>query len=343
MMKKIVVPLLFLFGCFELSAQGKEGFQVLITHENDFLTIANKDENYTGGLKLETLFKEIKGKGLPFLKYRGENTLTISRIGMGATAYTPQDLGSEAVVVGDRPYASLVFVNFGANSYHLVRNEMLQSEVLLGIMGTSLPGNAQAYLHENHWFGSERPVPKGWNNQIGYKGSFIINYNTRFQKALFSKNSVNSDFQWLAVHGVGKVDLGNYMIHAQAGLKLNLLNWNSTLLQDQYPNLETLTRNETTTKKIRCNLFAEPTVRFVGYNATLEGLLFKDNSIYKIDHSDVKRMLFEINAGFNLTLYDVFYLRYSHSGRSREFEGGKSFHNWGAVTLGFSPQRWHSK
>lgn len=340
---KITIVLLFLYSLSGVMAQGKAGFQVLLTHENDFLAIDNKDENYTGGLKLETLFKEIKWKVSPFLKYKGENALNISRIGLGATAYTPQDLKSESIVRGDRPYASLLFLNFGNNSYHIQRKEMIQSEIILGIIGTSIPGNAQAYLHENHWFGSQRPIPKGWNNQIGYHGSFIINYNTRFQKTFFSKETSENDFKWLIVNGVGKLDIGNYMIHAQGGFKLNLLNWNANLLQDNYPNLETFLKLEASPKKVRFGLFAEPTVRFVGYNATLEGLLFNDHSVYTIDHSDIKRVLFEINAGFNLTLYDVFYLRYSHSGRTREFDDGKLFHNWGAVTLGFSPDRWNYK
>ena len=34
-------------------SQENSGFQILLTHENDFLFINNNDENYTGGLNLE--------------------------------------------------------------------------------------------------------------------------------------------------------------------------------------------------------------------------------------------------------------------------------------------------
>ncbi|TDE52714.1 lipid A-modifier LpxR family protein [Flavobacterium sp. GT3P67] len=348
-MKKIML-LLLLFSASKNMSQGTKGFQVVITHDNDFLGLGNEDENYTGGLKVEALFPEMKTKWL-FIKYKSEHSLNVSRIGLGATAYTPQDLAEAAVVTGDRPYASLLFLNFGNNFYAMDRAEMVQSEFIVGLMGTSIPGNAQSHLHENHWFGSERPIPRGWDNQIGYNGSLILNYNTRFQKQITRADGSDTDFNCFIASGVGKIDIGNYMINLQAGMKFNFININSGIFQDSYVNMPTLIKEgkeikydyKEQNRKFRFSFFAEPNIRFVGYNATLEGLMFNDKSAYTIDHSDVKRVLFEFNAGFNMTICDFLSLKYAHFGRSREFEGGKSFHNWGAVTIGFSPARWNYK
>lgn len=347
-MKKIVL-LLVLFSVSKSISQGRKGFQILITHDNDFLGLGNKDENYTGGLKIEGLFPEMKTKWL-FIKYKSEKALNVTRFGIGGTAYTPQDLAQSAILTDDRPYASLLFLNFGNNFYAIDRNEMIQSEFIVGLIGTSLPGNAQAHLHENHWFGSERPVPRGWDNQIGYHGSPVVNYNTRFQKQITNSDGY-TDCNCFIASSVGKLDFGTYMINLQAGFKFNFINVNSGIFQDTYVNMPTILEDrkkasydfKELNKKFRFSFFTEPTVRVVGYNATLEGLMFSDKSVYTIPHSDIKRVIFEFNAGLNMTICDFLYIKYAHYGRSREYEGGKSFHNWGAVTLGFSPARWYRK
>ncbi len=342
-MKKSIIFIL-LFQCC-LYGQGKAGAQLLMTTENDFLGINNNDENYTGSLKAELLFPDSGLKFIPFIRYKASQSINIHRIGFGGTAYTPQDLASSTVVVGDRPYASVIFVNIGHTFYDISHSRMFQSELIVGSMGQAAPGKAQAHLHENHWFGSTRPIPNGWHNQIGNGGSFIVNYNTRGQW------SIPSDSQWIQPSLVGKIDIGNYMVNLQGGFKLNFFNINSDVLQDYYPNIISVLKNKdyqilrgnSAKKNWRLNLYVEPNLRIVGYNATLEGAMFNDDSVYKISHADVRRLLFEINAGFNITLGDFLYIKYSMFGRSREFEGGKAFHSWGGITLGFSPARWNSK
>lgn len=346
-MKRFILFLFLLSSSFVYS-QGKKGFQLLLTTDNDFLGINNKDENYTGAIKIEVITPELKWKWLPFYKFKVDEVLNVQRFAVGGNAYTPQDLTSKDVIIGDRPYASLLFFNFGNTSYNISKNLILQSDLMIGSMGTSGPGNAQAYIHRHHWFGSTRPIPQGWDNQIGFNGAFIVNYNTRLQGRLSKREESNSDFKWFQANWVAKADIGNYMINLQGGIKLNLLNYNSGILQDFNPDLPTLRKLNiaaiSSKKCLRFNLFFEPHARIAVYNATLEGLMFNDHSIYKIDHSEVKRLLFEINTGVNLLLGDFLYLRYSLFGRSREFSGGKPFHSWGGITIGLSPARWnHNK
>ncbi|OXG05101.1 uncharacterized protein DUF2219 [Flavobacterium araucananum] len=340
-MKKYLIIIVFFYSLNAFS-QGRSGFQVLLTTENDFLGIDNKDENYTGAAKIELLTPEIKWKWLPFFKFKQDSTvLNIQRFGFGGTAYTPQDIATSEVVMGDRPYASLTFFSFGNVCYNDTKKFVLQSDLIIGSIGSPGPGNVQTYIHKNHWFGSERPEPQGWDNQIGFNGSLIINYNTRLEKLIRLKES-KSNFQWLIPYWVAKADIGNYMMNLQGGVKLDLLNLNSGILQDYIAGLPTFVE-ETTKKDIRFNFFIEPSFRIAAYNATLEGIMFNDKSIYKIEHSQVNRLLFEVNAGVNLLLGDFFYAKYSFYGRSQEYSGGKSFHTWGGVTIGFSPSRWYSK
>ena len=175
----------------------------------------------------------------------------------------------------------------------------------------------------------------------------MINYNVRMQGQLYPQPTEQfSSFRLVDVSWVGKADLGNYMINLQGGLKFDLFNYRMGYLQDYNPSLPTIMFNETSAEKkrwLRFNFFVEPDIRFAAYNATLEGLMFNDHSIYKIDHKDVNRILFEISGGLNVLLWDVVYLKYTLWGRSQEFSGGKSFHSWGGVTLGLSPAKWNKE
>lgn len=339
----IVIALLCLHEV--IYCQGTKGFQVLVTLDNDLLGIANKDENYTGGLKIELITPRNKITALPFFTFKDRGALNLLRFAVGGTAYTPQDLSNQNIVFGDRPYASLLFFSAGNTSYSPDKKWLVQSDIQAGAMGAKGPGTAQAYIHSNQWFGSTRPVPNGWSNQVGNQGAVIVNYNTRVQKYLWGTNKMkpHSNVEWLQVNVVGKLDIGNYMTNLQAGTKLSFLNLNTGILQEYNPDIMTIAPASSSSlrKKIRLYLFAEPHIRFAAYNATLEGLLTNDHSVYTIDHGDVKRILFEINVGVNLLLGDVLYLRYSFYGRSREFTNGKSFHTWAGVTVGVSPSRWN--
>ena len=335
--------LLFMLFCLcEIKAQGK-GFQVLVTTENDFLAISNKDENYTGSIKIEAQFPELI-KWLPFFKYKNpEESLTIQRFGIGGLAYTPQNLAATQPVIDDRPYASLMFINIGNTSYNLVNGAVLQSEFVIGAIGTSLPGNAQAYIHEHNWFGSTRDVPMGWDNQIGYHGSFILNYNARIEYPVFAGLNAEQKCNWMQLRLRGGAELGNYTDNIKGGLKINILNLNAGIMQDYSPGVPGtfLKKAKGPSPAIRMNVFVTPEIRVVAYNATLEGLLFSDHSVYKIPHSDVNRLVFDISAGANVLIKDRFFVRYAMYGRSQEYSGGKNFHYWGGISLGYSPARWN--
>ncbi|MEO8534585.1 MAG: lipid A-modifier LpxR family protein [Flavobacterium sp.] len=341
LIRNIVLAAMLLFLC-DVKAQGK-GFQVLLTTENDFLAISNKDENYTGSIKIEAQFPELI-KWFPFFKYKKpEKSLTIQRIGIGGTAYTPQNLAASEPITNDRPYASLMFLNFGNTSYNLVSGAVLQSEIVIGAIGTSLPGNAQSYIHKHHWFGSTRDVPMGWDNQIGYKGSFIFNYNARIEYPVFPGFNADAKCNWLQLRIRGGAELGNYTANLKGGVKINVFNLNAGIMQDYSPSVPGtfLKKADNIFPAIRMNVFIIPEIRTVAYNSTLEGLLFSDHSIYKIPHSDITRVVFDVSAGVNLLIKDRFYLKYAMYGRSREYSGGKNFHYWGGISLGYSPARWN--
>jgi lipid A 3-O-deacylase len=340
---------LFYLFFFTISTTYSQNGGVYLTHDNDIFARNNNDENYTGGIKIDAVLPCINTKWMPFYRYKNDGSFSVFRMGIGITAYTPEDLTNTAPDTNDRPYASLVFLSVGATGYNPAKNVMLHSELFIGSIGTSIAGNGQSYIHENGWLGSERPVPLGWDNQIGYPGSLIINYITRLEKLIGEGKSYYDNFSLLQGKWVVKADLGNYMINLQGGIRLNFINYHVSPTLDNAGSTGVIKFTDAQKKDLaetgkvgnphqyrflRANLFAEPSVRYAAYNATLEGLMFNDNSVYKIEHSDVSRFLFEINAGVNVLLGDLVYLRYIYSGRTREYSGGKSYHNWGSICLG---------
>lgn len=316
--------------------------QVFLTHDNDVFAIENEDENYTGGLNLEVVLDKFNFKQ-PFFELK--DSYNLQNISVGGVGYTPQDLVSTTPVKDDRPYSSMVFFSFGKTSIKLDNSESLTSKFYIGNMGGSGPGRVQYFLHDVNALGSVRPNPQGWHNQIGYDGSLILNYNIRYLRRFKKEQSANNSFFKNMSYTLG-ADLGNYMVNFQGGFFLDVVNINSypTL---GYKNIVVPTKSNKKSiysekKKFRANLFLNPFVRVVGYNSTLEGLMFNDNSVYKIPHNDVNRLIFEFNTGISIIGWDRFHLKYTFTARTKEFNGGKKIHYWGAVTLGFSPKRWMS-
>ena len=359
-MKNITFTLLLFFLlCLNVNGQEKQGFQLLFSTENDFLGFFddNQDENYTGAFKLDVLTPAI-GICQPFYRFPDNESYNVQRFSIGGTGYTPQDLKASNVIYDDRPYASIVFLSLGAISISEDIQRQIKSNLIIGAMGWAGPGKVQSYIHEEEFFGTERPVPHGWDNQIGYDGRFVINYNARYTAQIFKSGIVNDKFEWVRSSYTLGADVGTYMNNLKAGFAFSLFNFNFIELIDLdtdipkffEPSEEVLKENNDLTsgyvgerKNFRFNLFLAPELRFVAYNATLQGLLFNDSSEHTIDRSEINRLALDITAGVNFVFCDVFYLRYAAAFRTQEYSGGKNQHHWGEISIGFSPKSWYNR
>lgn len=359
-MKNITFTLiLFLLLCLKVNGQEKKGFQILVSHENDVLRFLadNKDENYTGAFKLD-LLTPVVNTWQPFYRFSGKETYNAQRFSVGGTGYTPEDLEASNVLYDDRPYASIVFLSLGAISISEDITRQINSNLIIGAMGWSAPGEVQSYLHENEFLGTERPIPNGWDNQIGYDGSFVINYNAKFTKLTFKSGIINDKFEWVRGSYTLGADVGTYMNNLKAGFAVSLFNFNfiesinidPSMPKFFEPSKEVLKENKGLSsgyvgesKKIRFNFFMAPELRFVAYNTTLQGLIINDDSPHTIDHSDINRFVLDVTAGFNIVLCDAIYLRYATAFRTQEYSGGKKRHHWGEISIGFSPRSWYGR
>ncbi|MGJ8744190.1 lipid A-modifier LpxR family protein [Polaribacter sp.] len=346
-MKKLIFCFIF-FSCNFLWSQENVATKIIFTHENDLLGfINNDDDNYTGGFSFELQRAELNFIQ-PFFKLA--NAKNIQRITLAGAGYTPQNLAASAPIIGDRPYASFVYLGYGLISIHK-NGAVLTSELNIGLMGLSAPGKLQSWIHSSKLFKAitDRPVPEGWHNQIANGGALMVNYNVKYSFNLIKNKEKEAErnISYFDPSFTVSADLGNYMTNINLGLYLDLFNLNNNpsleydnrAIQKQL-NLENIdlkkSENNVPLKKFSMNLFFKPNLRFNIYNATLQGLLFNDSSIYKIPASEVKTFLFEFNTGLNFNFNNKWLVRYTLSARSREFKGGKSMHYWGGLTIGYT-------
>ncbi len=345
--KRVVLLITLLqYGLFCFT-QEKNGFQSTLTIENDFLGINNKDDNYTGGASIDVVMPGLRLKQ-PFYSFKTGTDFQL--LSIGGTAYTPQDLESSQIVIGDRPYASLTYLKLGKLSISENLDKQIISELLVGFSGWQGPGEAQSYVHRNGWFGSTRPIPRGWSNQIGYNGSFVFNYNIKWLQSIFSEHENEQDLEIMKPYWNYGADIGTYMTNLKFGFFVNAINFNSYPIlgsaDARIPTKKLLKKNkinEDRLSPLRFHIYIEPTFRIIGYDSTLQGLLWGNNSAYTINSTDIQRLVFDFRSGIKILLFNSIHLGYHFNLRTKEFKEGKKIHYWGGILIGFSPRKWVNK
>jgi hypothetical protein len=318
--------------------------------ENDFLSpfAKNEDDNYTGGAKLEAVFKANGLFGnIHFLKNKLPRKPLYHTIAFTGTAFTPRNLGEAAIVPDDRPYASLLAFSIGSQ-YKSLKNTNVRFgyELLGGVMGKTLMGDLQGKIHRREilsFISTNRPDPKGWKNQIAYGGAFVMNLKLNHEWLLVkSKERENGKyFIPFRLSLRNNLNVGNYLINSTHGLRLNLLN-------KQYDFDNEIAPPEITAKAVKIkpmqkprvfsfSLYAEPRIKIYVHNAGLTGKLLSKPSVHTIYTNAFKGTLtpalFEYEMGFVIRYYWL-QLGYSLNGRSKEFSvQNKNMHHWGGIYI----------
>lgn len=324
---KNTLLLIFCFLSFSLQSQeDRNNFikQVSFYHENDaFFIPTNSDDNYTAGLRVDVVTKNLNF-WQPFFKFKANNAKYYNHFNFGFQSYTPRNLATTEIQREDRPYASYTFVSLGRTQ--LFKNTAFYSELSIGALGLPLAEKAQVYIHKQNI--TNRPIPLGWGNQIENGGHLAINYKMDYLYAC--TDFISGNFLIPSIRF--STNFGNYTTDAYVGMQLSLfnINYNSSALNFN----EIVAFKNYKKAKTRFNVFVEPGVRWNLYNATLQGALFSNNSVYTIDRSKIRSLLLDINMGMNLTLKDIIVAKITLTRRSQEFNYGKDIHWWGGFGFG---------
>lgn len=338
-----------------------------LSSDQDFLVIPgtfNKDQNYTMGLALQytnfALYDNISHAPQRLVYSLFENLDIVfdpftSSIGLLATGFTPEDLAAQGPVIGDRPYAILFALSTSSVATYIHESERvgyLTSTINYGLMGTYVGREVQSEIHS--WPGQTRPIPQGWETQIGDGGYptmlFDLNYFLPFAK----NTATGNQFQLSSDLGVdGGINYGGSVgyydrlyggLHLRAGLidKNDVFNWFGTfsaLSTGSYmlsPDEATAESKPNRQSRWEAFVFGQATGTFMIDNSFLTGFN-KDNS-YALAYDDMNLGVAELAAGIGVSYkwlsqkreIKTLSLQFKDVFRSPEFNSG------------IFPPRWHS-
>ena len=278
-------------------------------YDNDYF--ASSDRDYTQGYSFEFAMPILKRNPLNKLliynqKYEHQYGVAIEHIG-----FTPDNIKSPLIQVGDRPFASAIMLKSFAIATDTVNHARWTSSFSVGLIGQGAFGKEmQVGIHK----ATGNVIPEGWQNQI--RNDVVINYQIGYDKQIMRiKNNV-----FLLANGQASV--GTLFTNASAGLTAMLgiikPNWTP---RKQWKNFQLY-------------IYSQPKLNLVGYDATLQGGLFNDSSPYTINSSEVERLTAQHNYGVVIRSRTLF-IEYSRTDITREFATGRSA-GWGGIRFGFT-------
>jgi lipid A 3-O-deacylase len=214
--------------------------------------------------------------------------------------------------LGERPFAATMFLSHFLVSMDQEKKQRLTTSLDLGIIGPcAVCEQEQKDIHR--WLNNIQPL--GWQFQIAT--DYIINYHAKFEQGIYTADH----FEFI---GLGEARAGTLYDDVSAGVLFRFGFMNS-----YFKNLG-LTRNAFG-KKFQLYVYASGKASAVAYNATMQGGMFENSSIYTINPGNITRGVFMGSAGI-VGAFKRFSLEYTKVYISPEFHNGLD-HGWGHVVI----------
>ncbi len=202
------------------------------------------------------------------------------------TMFTPIYPVRPDIQVGDRPFASTLYIG----SYRVFNQEFrslrFTDEWDLGIIGDAAQGRSiQSYLH------GEAKRPLGWQNQIA--DDILINYSARAEKGIFSSYGHQ-------LIGNGQISIGTMYTGAAFGLSYIFTN-HDDYFSAYYPIKQHYSPKQPFLTYFTYQINARADAVTTIYDATLQGGMFNHDSPYVIPDSSLYRIRFRAEAGLTIS------------------------------------------
>jgi lipid A 3-O-deacylase len=277
-------------------------------YDNDFFT--GTDYYYTQGHTLELVTPKLLKNPINYLFIKLKNSKQKYGLSFEQMGFTPTSIKSDEILYDDRPFAATAMLKSFLISTDTIHKAALSSTLTIGIIGPyALGKEIQTEIHQ--WI--NRGVPFGWQYQI--KNDLILNYEISHEKQLYRLNDL------FALNSNAKLRLGTMNTNISGGLTTTFGKINSPFTSLKNKN------------NFQIYGYLQGLVTAVGYDASLQGGLFNQNSPYVITDQNMERFTFQKNFGIVLH-HKKFYLEYSRSELSKEFKTGIT-HKWGGFRIGF--------
>ncbi len=249
-----------LFITFTLFSQKKYAKEISFISDNDLYFSSVNDRYYTNGMFLS--YKYIS-------RTKKENQIKrILEWQIGHEMFTPFKSIVESVNLHDRPFASYLFTSFGIN--RIYKNERtLNTTIQIGVIGPNAFGKElQDFIHDIYGF----KKATGWKHQI--KNAFGLNFNANYNQFLIKDISNHYDLSWINSAKIGTVYTNiSSGFYARIGFKPLAKIINSIAFKTNLNNENTSFKRE-----IESFLYIKPLIRYVLYDATLQGSFLNTTS-----------------------------------------------------------------
>lgn len=251
------------------------------------------DRGYTNGTRFDYYYaKNDKGNFFidNWMPKAGSGSVNTFGIGLMQIMYTPENLTLKDPDVSDWPYTGALFLSYSLNSSNPLKTYSLNTEIIGGVMGkASLAEQMQKGIHKI--ISSDEPM--GWDKQ--YPTDILLNFNFSLEKQLWHYGHI------LEVIGGGE---------GMAGTMINGASFYGFIrigkMQPYFNGyIQQYTKPFHQKNKLQIYMIIKPSLDWVGYNAVLEGGLFKGRSNYyqtteraQVNNNISRRLDLEIVAGY---------------------------------------------
>lgn len=333
-MRLMCLCFLLLSATLQTKAQDGRALTLYVENDTRYLGGPGSDNSYSNGLKLSYISADnhVPGWADPFLNSSQtlrdalKNSQSNFSLSLGHQIYTPNDTGTELLVVDDRPYAAWLYVGLGAHFKDQLRSHAL--ELNLGVIGPEAVGEP---VQNNYHRLIGIRTAKGWKNQLQTEPTLQLSYQQRQRFLDFSNEKYGQYFDLIPFFGAS---VGNVAVNAYGGAMVRL----GTNLPDDFgPSRASSFEGDSfveplENKDSRISLYAFAGGRGVGvaHNIFLDGNNFRDS------HKVSKRnFLIETELGFALGIRP-WTLVWRFVSRSPEFRERSNVNSFASVSLTYA-------
>jgi hypothetical protein len=307
---------------------------------NDMLAPGSRDQDYTYGVSASMSSEMAPGysfspdrplgwidrhSGFSALNSNAGSHVRTYATEIGLYGFTPEVINAETSDVGDRPYASLMYMS-NSREYYSKRDDVVwRSTLTLGVLGLDVVGDLQNKVH------AIRDIDKarGWSNQISDGGEPTARYSISRQRLLPTGHS-NIELKTSFQGSVG------YLTEMSYGVSLRIGQIN-TRWQAFNPELATYREHSAPSfinKGYGESYFSAGVVaRARAYNVFLQGQ-FRDSEL-TYGANDLRHGIVEAWAGYTHAFSNGYRVSYTLRGHSSELKHGAGDRNvlWGGLTV----------
>jgi lipid A 3-O-deacylase len=263
--KTITILLLCLLVAFSANAQQ---YMARVYEDNDLFNVISKatDDAYTNGLRFDLSFvKDHRSKFFldRWLPKAGDSAVNVFSYGLMQLMFTPQHITKPKPDIDDYPYSGALLISHVLYSSNPEKKYNFQTEILAGAIGTpSLAEQTQVLVHKviNDY------KPMGWQYQLPTAPLFNINFAA--EKMIWHLDNA------IELIGGGQAMAGTLMDGAQVYsiVRLGIMNpyFDGSIAQN----------SGVGAKKLQLYFYGKPSVQWTGYNAMVDGALFRGKSDY---------------------------------------------------------------